>query len=66
MELADGTPAAFGVRVVTVRGSGSSHCKIGHTSVICKINPDRDPVVRWDHNGEERRANPQMMPAAWE
>ena len=44
MELADGTPAAVGVRVVTVRGSGSSHCKIGHTSVICKINPDRDPV----------------------
>ena len=50
MTLRDGTPAAVDVRVVAIR-NGPNY-EIGHTGVICRLEP-QNPVVRWDHNGME-------------
>ena len=54
LQLADGTAAAVGVRVVAVGNSASSHYETGHTGMVCKLKPGvaYGPVVRWDHSGE--------------
>lgn len=60
MELADGTPAAVGVRVVAVGASGRGHYQPGHVGVICKVNPG-DPVVRWDHSDTAHQSSRGKM-----
>jgi hypothetical protein len=64
MQLADGTPAAAGLRVVAVGASQAGNYSVGHTGVIVRLNR-RDPIVMWDHSGEERqssRGRLQIMP----
>jgi hypothetical protein len=60
LQLADGTPAAVGVRVLAVGASGSGNYAAGHTGVICSLN-QHDPVVRWDHSGAEHQSSRSKM-----
>ena len=54
--LADGTVAALGMRVVAVGDSSHFHYKTGHTGMIRRVGAG-DPVVRWDHSGEEHQSS---------
>ena len=55
--LQDGTPAAVGVRVVAIAASQDGNYDIGHTGVICSIPSHVNPMVRWDHSGEEHQSS---------
>jgi hypothetical protein len=52
MQLADGTPAAVGVRVVATTPSDFGNYAAGHTGVVTRLSAPY-AVVRWDHSGEE-------------
>ena len=54
--LRDGTTAEEGVRVLAARASHRGNYMIGCTGIITRLEPD-NPVVRWDHSGEEHTSS---------
>ena len=54
--LRDGTTAEEGVRVLATRASRRGNYMAGCTGTITRLELD-NPVVRWDHTGEEHTSN---------
>jgi solute carrier family 25 oxoglutarate transporter 11 len=56
LTLSDGFESMEGLRVVALKSSAWGHYQEGSTGVIVRNNAT-DPVVRWDHTGEEYQTN---------
>lgn len=57
MQLSDGRPAIGGLRVEAISGSGGGYYEAGQQGVIVNVRSVDEPVVRWDHSGQERQSN---------